>query len=82
LIGYDYNPQNRLFQNGIELNNVSFLVGVDGGVVSCQSKPNGIWSSEKEKMFWRVKFFFYPFYSLYFCIGCISFYLVIYLFFF
>ena len=53
-IAFEYNELSPLFRAGQPLSEVSFLVGVDGGVKNVQSKPPGIWNGEKSKMLWKV----------------------------
>jgi hypothetical protein len=36
------------------LENVSFLVPVDGGVTSAQSMPACVWSMERQKLLWNL----------------------------
>ena len=53
----DYTYQPSVFSSATKmptLTNVSFTVPVDGGVQNVRSKPNGVWSSEKESLTWTV----------------------------
>ncbi|CAG8450255.1 9262_t:CDS:10 [Diversispora eburnea] len=36
------------------LTDLSFLIPVDGDVETVQSKPTGIWSTEKQRMYWQL----------------------------
>ncbi|CAG8603029.1 12219_t:CDS:2 [Racocetra persica] len=51
VISYEVNPEFRLSGTLTEL---SFIVPVDGEVKTVQSKPSGIWSVEKQRMYWQV----------------------------
>ncbi|CAG8621881.1 8541_t:CDS:2, partial [Cetraspora pellucida] len=51
VISYEVNPEFRLSGTLTEL---SFIVPVDGEVKTVQSKPSGVWSVEKQRMYWQV----------------------------
>jgi hypothetical protein len=50
-LSYQVNPECKLTGN---LSELSFVVPVDGQVGSVQSKPSGVWSVEKQRMYWQV----------------------------
>ncbi|KAF9159066.1 hypothetical protein DFQ26_006942 [Actinomortierella ambigua] len=56
LINYKANARCRLASatSPVQLTDVSFLVPVAGKVIQVQSRPNGIWSEEANKMLWEV----------------------------
>ncbi|CAG8603444.1 37246_t:CDS:10 [Gigaspora margarita] len=51
VVSYEVNPEFRLSGT---LSELSFMVPVDGEVKTVQSKPTGVWSVEKQRMYWQV----------------------------
>ncbi|CAG8595130.1 17610_t:CDS:10 [Dentiscutata erythropus] len=51
VVSYEVNPEFRLSGTLAEL---SFMIPVDGEVKTVQSKPTGVWSVEKQRMYWQV----------------------------
>jgi hypothetical protein len=54
LIKYNGNAQGLQIDDSMTLENVSFLVPVDGGVTSAQSMPACVWSMERQKLLWNL----------------------------
>ncbi|CAI2164398.1 12077_t:CDS:10 [Funneliformis geosporum] len=50
-VSYQVNPECKLKGN---LSELSFIVPVDGEVGTVQSKPTGVWSMEKQRIYWQV----------------------------
>ncbi|CAG8504314.1 1434_t:CDS:10 [Funneliformis caledonium] len=50
-VSYQVNPECKLTGN---LSELSFIVPVDGEVGTVQSKPTGVWSMEKQRIYWQV----------------------------
>ena len=50
-VSYQVNPECKLTGS---LSELSFIVPVDGQVGTVQSKPSGVWSVEKQRMYWQV----------------------------
>ncbi|RHZ48048.1 hypothetical protein Glove_562g29 [Diversispora epigaea] len=56
-VNYRVNPECLLSSGddgGGTLTDLSFLIPVDGDVGTVQSKPTGIWSIEKQRMYWQL----------------------------
>ncbi|KAF0490131.1 cytoskeletal protein syp1 [Gigaspora margarita] len=51
VVSYEVNPEFRLSGT---LSELSFMVPVNGEVKTVQSKPTGVWSVEKQRMYWQV----------------------------
>ncbi|KAJ3152378.1 hypothetical protein HDU86_005907 [Geranomyces michiganensis] len=56
LLQFQLNPALRAAGSNIELDDVSFLVPVDGGgkLGRVQTKPNGIWNAERKAILWKI----------------------------
>lgn len=56
VITYQINPECKLVttEANKKLSDISFIIPVDGEVVNVQSKPTGIWNTEKQRMYWQV----------------------------
>jgi len=50
-VSYQVNSECKLTGN---LSELSFIVPVDGQVGTVQSKPSGVWSVEKQRMYWQI----------------------------
>ncbi|CAG8447636.1 8564_t:CDS:10 [Diversispora eburnea] len=63
VIAYQINPECKLITTAetaadrklSKLSDISFIIPVDGDVVYVQSKPTGIWSTEKNWMYWQLE---------------------------
>lgn len=54
LIKYNGSTEGLTADKDIVLENLSFLVPVDGGVTSAQSMPACVWSMERQKLLWNL----------------------------
>lgn len=54
LVKYNGSAQGLSIDESMTLENVTFMVPVDGGVTSAQSMPACIWSMERQKLLWNL----------------------------
>ncbi|RHZ71114.1 hypothetical protein Glove_262g43 [Diversispora epigaea] len=63
VIAYQVNPECKLIttaetatdRKSSKLSDISFIIPVDGDVEYVQSKPTGVWSTEKNWMYWKLE---------------------------